>query len=164
MASKESESQGYGLLISAVVAIVAIVGQVILFNSGGSTVAVVAGGPYYSDIGQAQARGLRAGRDAGGGVSYYDFNSESAVEGGQNSFRSPGSGLAQAHYDRYSGEQDQPHGYFGSDGSLNAPYAGDSQGSDSFNRGAYGKGVREGIERTTLPADSAREGKKLQLG
>lgn len=154
MASKESESQGYGLLISAVVAIVAIVGQVILFNSGGSTGVVIAGGPYYTDIGQANARGLRAGRDAGGGVSYYDYDTESYAAGGQGSFGTPG--LAQAHYQRYSGVQDVPHGYEDANGGLRADYAGESQGTDSFNNGAYGKGVRQGIARTTLPSESSR--------
>ena len=154
--AEKSGDQGYGLLISAVVAIVAIVGQVILFNSSGSTgLLVEMSGPVepypYAGLGQAYARGARAGRDAGGGVSYYDYETDSYSAGSQGSF---GSGVSAADTNRYSGYQDEPHAYFGEEGGM---YADDQSTEESFNRGEYGKGYRQGIDRTTLPTSRGSE-------
>lgn len=163
MADKSSsDSQGYGLLISAVVAIVAIVGQVILFNSAGSTGQFVAmsgePGPYaYSGLGEAYARGARYGgavdtnypSDEGYAGGYYDYDSGQYVGvRGSNFDRNLG-----GNENRYTGPQADPHGYFDASGGLRTD-AGGTQ--ESFNNGAYGKTARQGIERTTLPSDSDR--------
>ena len=65
MAKKEkpSESQGYGLLIAAVVSIVAIVGLVILFRGGasGRLVEMQSNWNYNPGLGEAISRGGQDG-------------------------------------------------------------------------------------------------------
>lgn len=157
MAKKEkpSESQGYGLLIAAVVSIVAIVGLVILFRGGasGRLVEMQSNWDYNPGLGDAISRGGKMAFEPsncppkGGttGIGSNDFNT-----GEQGCANMQGFGLNSMYY------RDMARGYRASQGGMAIESKSGYEGySDlSFNSGAYGKGVREGIDRTTLPAAS----------
>lgn len=153
----KSESPGYALLIAAVVAIVAIVGLVILFK-GGSDGMLVA---MQSDWGPNHGLGVNMMRGYKGafeppncgqeGIGTNDFNTNTEACYGQVGF--PRNTLY--YYDPNKGYRIAEGGM-----AIEGPdYEGYTE--DSFYRGAYGKTVREDIQRTTLPATS-REG--IELG
>jgi len=160
MAKKEkpSESQGYGLLIAAVVSIVAIVGLVILFRGGasGRLVDMQSDWDYNAGLANTMRRGDRMAFEPPNcppngvttGIGGNDFNNAE-----QGCATMQGFGINSMYY------RDMAKGYRESQGGMAIESQSGYEGySDkSFNSGAYGKGVREGIERETLPAAS-REG------
>lgn len=157
MAKKEkpSESQGYGLLIAAVVSIVAIVGLVILFRGGasGRLVEMESNWNYNPGLGAAISRGDKMAFEPpncplngeGTGIGGNDFNT-----GNQACANMQGFGYNAMYY------RDMARGYREAEGGMAIESKSGYEGytADSFNSGAYGKGVREGIDRTTLPAAS----------
>ena len=92
-----AEEKGYGLLISAIVSIVAIVGMVVLFSSGGTTGQAVSirGGGGTPSFGQSDkyrdniACGFVEASDCDSGIECTDGRNGATYCGSQSSFGRP---------------------------------------------------------------------------
>lgn len=157
---KPAESHGYGLLIAAVVAIVALVGLVILFKgeTTGRLVEMQSNWNYEPGLADTMERSYKMGFAPDlcgpGSVINHDFNT-----GREYCAPATGAVLNENYYAGYNRAYNK--GYRESQGGMaieERTSGGDSyisaSSDNTFNRGAYHKVVTEGLEKSTLPSAS----------